>query len=350
MIRKIYQKLELHALTAFVVGLLAFGSLTSRRRFTHQNGVAATGRLRIVDDPQFPDHDFFRPGREFDCRLRHATLLYHDDTILGIRSASLKFADSDLESPFDLLMNSGEITLFWDAWTFVQFLYGGAKGRGVHWLPYLRKYPRALVGTKDSVRRAPESFAKVYYYSKVVFGFTGRDGKNLYAKYRMIPGDRGPESGIPSAKDLETPWIQDPQPDETRSRNYLKDEYRERVERGSVRYILQIQLHDYENDTDDEAANSNRPWDEETHPWMDLAEVEIDKVLSYEDGNKIRFQLDQHPPSLPVPKAKSIYDYHSVNHLRYYSNLPRTMRLLSYRLFGMPKPAPDQREPGKPLS
>ena len=39
---------------------------------SHWHGVAARGTLRIVDDPAFPDHDFFRPGREFPCRLRHA--------------------------------------------------------------------------------------------------------------------------------------------------------------------------------------------------------------------------------------------------------------------------------------
>jgi len=344
MIRKIYQKLELHALTVIIMALLSLASLLSRRRFTHQNGLTTAGRLRIVDNPQFPDHDFFRPGREFGCRLRHATLLFHDDTILGIRSASIKFADNDLDSPFDLLMNSGTISLFWNAWTFTQFLWGGIKGRGVHWLPYLRKYPQALAGTSDSVRRAPESFAKVYYYSKTVFGFEGRDGKTHYAKYRLIPDDRGPESGIPSAKELETPWIQDPLPGETRSRNYLKEEFKERVEREGVRYHLQIQLYERKDGDAEEVANSNLVWDEQTHPWMDLAQVELDRVLSYQAGNQMRFQLSNYPPSLPVPSAKSIHDYHSINHLRYHSNMPRRMRLLSYRLFGMPKPIPDQRE------
>ncbi len=55
------QKLELHALTVIIIALLALSSLLSRRRFTHQNGIAAVGKLRIVDNPQFPDHDFFRP-------------------------------------------------------------------------------------------------------------------------------------------------------------------------------------------------------------------------------------------------------------------------------------------------
>lgn len=342
MIRRIYQTMELYALTAFIMGLLSLGSLLSRRRFTHQNGITVEGKLRIVDEPEFPAHEFFRPGREFPCRVRYATVLYHDDTMLTVRGASIKFADTDLDSPLDLLLNTGATSLFWSAWTFTQFLWGGAKGRGKHFVPYFRKYPGALAGTRASGRRNPETFAQLYFYSKVVHGFVDRNGKMYYLKYRLSPEDRGPETGIATPEDLEEPWIQDTLPGETRSRHYLKDELRERVEREGIRPILQIQLHEPRDDDTEEIFNSNVEWDEATHPWMDVAHLELTRALDFEEGQRIRFQMDQHPPSIPILPAKSIHDYNSVNFLRYYSNLPRTVRLWSYRLFGVPPRAPEE--------
>ena len=52
--------------------LVVVASLFMRRRMSHNCGVVASGRLRIVADPRFPPHDFLEPGREFPCRLRHA--------------------------------------------------------------------------------------------------------------------------------------------------------------------------------------------------------------------------------------------------------------------------------------
>ena len=86
------------------------------------------------------------------------------------------------------------------------------------------------------MRRDPESFALMSYYSKTPFLFYADDGVQRYVKFRMLPEHDGRESGIPDATSLQRPWEQQALPGETLSQTYLKDEYRSRVEREGARY------------------------------------------------------------------------------------------------------------------
>ena len=61
-------------------------------------------------------------GRKFPARLRHANLNFEDDATGDGRSFSIKFADSDNESPMDIVMNTGEANLFWNIPTFEDFI------------------------------------------------------------------------------------------------------------------------------------------------------------------------------------------------------------------------------------
>ena len=96
-----WAKLQLGALRAVCVSLIAFNSLTSRHRMSHQNGIVARGRVRIVDGLAIPDTDFFRPGREFPaacatrrsrswttpgwwCAARHSSLPTPTSTVRSI--------------------------------------------------------------------------------------------------------------------------------------------------------------------------------------------------------------------------------------------------------------------------
>ncbi|MCE2496076.1 MAG: hypothetical protein J4F31_05810 [Flavobacteriales bacterium] len=87
-------------------------SLTHRKRMSHDNGIAAGGKVTIVPNPKFPAHKFFAPGRVFPCRIRHASATFLDDAMNCIRSMSIKFSDHHFKSPFDIEMNTGEISLF----------------------------------------------------------------------------------------------------------------------------------------------------------------------------------------------------------------------------------------------
>lgn len=108
----------------------ALKALVTRQRATHPKGVGAIGTLTVLDNPHLPKHDFFEAGRVFPLRLRHANLVRPDDAQLDVRAVSLKFADSDFESPFDLMMHTGEEAAFWNIVSFDKMLTalsGGSK-------------------------------------------------------------------------------------------------------------------------------------------------------------------------------------------------------------------------------
>jgi arachidonate 5-lipoxygenase len=141
-------------------------------------------------------------------------------------------------------------------------------------------------------------------------------------------------------------WSEEVAPGESRSPNYLKQEFAERVRRGAVSYILQIQFHTPEPGESPEIFNCNVEWDPETHPFIDIARVEIDAVLSFDENNLMRFSIRHHPASLALLPAASIDDYNSVNYMRARSGVAKYFRVLSYKVLGMPEPKPDTRPSG----
>ena len=324
----------------FGLALALFMGLMTRQRMSHNNGIAARGKVKIVDHPDFPEHDFFQAGRVFPIRIRHATATFYDDAMNGIRSMSVKFADTHFRSPFDLEMNTGETSLFWSAASFMQFARLRKQKYGVEYCQYYRKYPDGLKGAQVSLRRNPTSFHNLRFYCKTPFSFVGRDGVLRYAKYRTRPLDDEPETGIEQATKWDT-CNQRVLPDETRGRNYLKDEYSERVAEGGVRYLMQIQLREAVEGEDPEVFNNMRVWDEAEYPWRDLAVIDIDEVLDWTESNLTSFSLNNMPDSLGILPAESIYDYNSLNYMRSHSEIARKARIFAYKLFGSPAEIPD---------
>lgn len=324
--------------------VVLFGSLR-RERMSHDNGITSKGLVHVLDNLSITPHDFFEPGRTFHCRLRHASVSYMDDTIIQVRAASLKFADSQYESPLDLEMNTGTISLFWSARNFIEFVKCREKTNGTAFVQFYDKYSRGLDAAWDGIRKYPTSFAQLYYHSQCAQLFIGKDGVRRYAKFRLIPCDRGPETGLVDRKDFNGLWSEEVAPGETRSPSYLKAEFAERIQKGNVRYILQIQLHTPVPGESDEIFNCNVQWDPETHPYHDLATVELDSVVSLDENNMMRFSVGHCPPSLALLPATSIDDYNSVNYMRVRAGIAKTMRLVAYKAFGMPRPVPENRAP-----
>jgi arachidonate 5-lipoxygenase len=166
---------------------------------SHENGVVARGRIRVLnrDRLAIPENDFFLPGHEFSCRLRHASISLMDDAGLFVRGASLKFADADTKGPLDLLMNGGTAAPFWNMHTFAQFMYAKIRGGRAHMIPYFQANPRCYENVVSALRLRPDSFASLRYYTQTPFEFRARDGQPRYCKFRLLPEDRGPETGIP---------------------------------------------------------------------------------------------------------------------------------------------------------
>lgn len=338
-----WKRFQLWLYAWFYVSSIAALSASRRARMSHNNGILGRGTIRIVDNPEFPECDFFEPGREFSCRLRHATVSFVDDAMMTVRGASLKFADSEFKSPLDLEMNTGKVTFFWSCRNFIHFAFDrrmkGAPS-GVGFRKYYERYPRGMIGAQVGFKRNPTSFAQMYYYSQTPMEFHAKDGKPRYVKFRLIPDDRGEDSGIIDASVYNSPdTLMDQRifEGETRGRNYLKDEWRERVQGGGAKYHLQMQLHEASPDDTDEIFNSNEEWDPETHPFMDVATVTINEVLPFRDQVYTRYFIGHLPKSVSIFKAKDVDDYNSLNYMRIRSGLPRRVRVLSTKIFGLPK-------------
>ncbi|MCG8458280.1 MAG: hypothetical protein MI919_18540, partial [Holophagales bacterium] len=161
---------------SLTLALAIFASLLSRLRMSHNNGVVAAGKLRIVDDPQFPLHPFFVPGKVFDCRIRHAAASFMDDAMRCVRSGSLKFADTEFASPFDLELNTGKVALFWSAASFYRFAFEKKERYGIQYTEYYRHLPEGARGAYEGLRRNPESYADQHYYNQTPLYYVTPDG------------------------------------------------------------------------------------------------------------------------------------------------------------------------------
>lgn len=338
----ILSRIYLWIFSAFFAWMIAlFVSLRYRKRMSHDNGVGGLGQARIVDDPTFPPHPFFEPGRVYPLRIRHASATFLDDAMTCIRSMSIKFSHHHFKSPFDLEMNTGEISLFWSAYSFLKFAQNRQEKWGIEYINYYKKYPEGLKGAEVALRRDPKSFHDLRFYAKTPFLYNGSDGIPRYAKYRVRPYDDIDETGIikdPSVVDIGNQRIL---PHETRGRNYLKYEYEDRVKRQGAKYRLQIQTRIKQDDDDPEIFNNMVPWDEKAFPWHDVAVLEVDKSLDWKESTMTSFSLNHMPKGLGIIPAKSIYDYNSLNYMRSHSEIARRMRLLSYKIFGFPQSIPN---------
>ncbi len=336
---------QLVGLRAMCVSLIALNSFVTRTRMSHENGIVARGRIRIVDDLAIPQNDFFVPGREFSCRLRHASVSLMDDAGLFVRGASLKFADADVKSPLDLLMNGGTAAPFWNMYTFAQFMYAKIRGGRAHLIAYFQANPRCFENVVSALRLRPDSFASLRYHTQTPFEFRARDGRLRYCKFRLLPEDRGPETGIPREEDLRTPWFQEAQPGETLPPNYLKDEYIERVRSRGAKYVLEVQLHEWLPDDEREVIlNSLYAWEESAHPWMPVAHVHIDSIHEEDPyGYHCLFEITNRPDCIGLIEPISIYDPPSLEYLRVGGVIARRARLIGTKLFGPPQPVPHLR-------
>jgi catalase len=325
--------------------LTLVGSIGFRTRMSHNNGIAGSGSLTIVDNPSFPLHPFFAAGKVFPCRIRHAAASFRDDAMRAVRSMAIKFSDERFKSPFDLELNTGEVAVFWSVACFMQFAKFKRTAHGIQYPEYYKRYPVGERGALAGLRRNPTLFTNQHFFSQTPYRYDVGDGVTRYAKYRVIPHDDVPESGVLDTQELKIPASdQRILPGETRSRNYLKEEYARRVAQGPVSYRLQIQLHTATPHDDHEIFNSCRAWDEADHPWMDLAHIRIDKTLDWTESTMMVFSSQQMPDGLGVLPAYSIHDYNSLNYMRVRSDIARHARVWTIRMLGMPKGIPSDED------
>ncbi|CAB4009152.1 allene oxide synthase-lipoxygenase -like [Paramuricea clavata] len=256
-------------------------ALKGFRRATHTVGTGGVGEVKIVDNPKFPEHEFFTAGRKFPARLRHANLKYPDDAGADARSFSIKFADSDSESPMDIVMNTGDANIFWHTSSLEDF---APVKEGETAQEYVYKNPYYYYNLVEALLRAPDTFAHLNYYSQLTMHFKAKDGKVRYCRYRAIPGDVDIKeedlSGRLTEDEQRKIWIFSRHDNEKRPEDYLRQEYVKRLTNAPVNYRLQIQIHEASPNDTATIFHAGILWDKETHPWLDLATVSIMTLLS----------------------------------------------------------------------
>lgn len=71
------------------------------------------------------------------------------------------------------------------------------------WIYFVLNSLKANIG---GLRQKPESFYDQRYYSEVVFEFKAFDGVKRYVRFRMMPADGRPETGLLSEEVQQHPW------------------------------------------------------------------------------------------------------------------------------------------------
>jgi catalase len=341
-LKNLYDKFILWLVSGLFAWFVAiFIGLGMRQRMSHNKGVAGRGRIKIVEDPEFPAHDFFKPSQEFPCRIRHASVTFNDDAMNQVRGISIKFADQRFKSPLDLEANTGDISIFWTAANFLKFVWNRREKNGIQYKAYYEKEPDGFLGAQESGKHKPTSFAKLDYYSKTPMLFTATNGDQYYVKYRVVPAKGQVELAAIPEEQKKKVYNQRVQEDEELTVNYLVNEYKERIKHGPIEYIVQLQLQKSSENPDEKVFDSRLTWDKKECPWQDLAHLRVDELLPYEETVKMGFNLKNHPKSLGFIKAKSIHDYNSIVYMRSKTKIAYLTRLFSYTLFGLPKEVPE---------
>ena len=293
--------------------LFGAGAKKKKGRGTHKTGVGGRGTLEILD-AGIPAHPLWKAGRRFDVVLRHANLNLDDDLGADYRGAALKIRDGG-EHVLDMLMNTGDSTVWCHVSMFAERM----------WLTLRKKLPEFYVRNPDAVerywgglRRAPDNYEELAYYSKLAGGFVGEDGVLRCCKYRLIPAEwGGTDTGLPTERDRDAGiTFTERWPEETRPEDTLRSAFKARLSAGPIHYVLQIVVRDHVTGYTDPMYDACKPWDTEAHPWRDLARLELNEVMPDAELEGLRFNIGHTPDSLPVLTAESPTDFTSIGHLR----------------------------------
>jgi hypothetical protein len=306
----VFSHLGLYLRTKALNSIVFLKGYREGRRVTHQLGVGGLGIARIVDNPEMPSNGFFIPERVFLVRIRHANLTNDDDRSLDVRSASLKFSDEDMNSPLDLIMNTGDRCPFWNGPSVTDYQASRKSERDME--EWCFKNSAYYFNAIQGVRRGPSSYSHLKFYSQMTFEM---NDDNL-VRFRLIPHDYNQqESGLPDDEDQQTPWDYQALDDDDREPNYLKTEYKRRLSETPIAYRLQIQIHSGLT-KDLELYNMGKVWDEIKCPWNDLAEITIFRYLEDHIIERTCYNVSHLPECLVLPESPSYQDYRSIGHLR----------------------------------
>ena len=287
-----------------------------RGRATHTFGAAAFGTARVIVPADFPPNDFFAFGKTYPVILRHSKPgQAHDDASLDGGATSIKFFETDATDYagngfHDIMMNTGRVNFVKSARSFLTMVTTplDAEAR----IPLLEK--GIVLDDQLTEGYRTGSFTEFYYHAQICFEFVADDGARNYIRFRMIPGDRGPERGLfPASIRAKGVTFSKRWEDDARATDFMRRDFQVRVNHLGVGYILQCQLRPMD---DPEALDPTVNWDERNHPWTDLVEIHLNKTLSDDEMDRLEFDANRTHSSINLPLARSADEHASLGHVR----------------------------------
>lgn len=112
---------------------------------------------------------------------------------------------------------------------------------------------------------------------------------------------------------------------------------------GALRDTLRLQAQFHKIRPGDSLAwyNPATDWDPGEHPFVDIAELTLEDVLSDRDAEKLCYNPDNAPSSLGTPVAYGLTDYRSIaDSERRVMRRVQALRKWMYQSFGLPSRSP----------
>ncbi|KAK9072573.1 hypothetical protein SSX86_009008 [Deinandra increscens subsp. villosa] len=301
----------------------AAATLKVKSRYFHRIGAAGRGTLRVYENVTgFPDHKIFSPGKCYPIIIRHSNCLSSDDDArLDPRGAAIRILSDESESNssiLDMTLKTGKAFHARTIGDFATWLVCGAAAREEH----VKHAPHIRDAMWDSLRNT-DSYAELHYYSNICRLFRFEDGNEMYVKLKLRPFDEtiDEDSGKVEPTGIlppETGAIPRDQNDK-RPLLFLDDDFKHRVNSPKhVRYVLQFQFRPVPNDeiVRESVLDCTKPWDEKEHPYVEVGEITIDRLLTSEESAHLEFNPFLKCHEIDVIRATSCSQSASMDHGR----------------------------------
>ncbi len=289
--------------------------LRGRRKF-YQRGVGASGYMQLLETDKerstclgIMPNEVSEPGQRFPIQMRFSNRSQNDDASLDIRGCALQIMSGSV-SRLDLLFATGAFAPFSTLLDFRRL----ARCRNLRHV--IRKDQIIREGLAAGMRRAPSSFADLSYYHQFVLEWLTSTAENLIMRFRIIPhpldGQLGKTAGLacqglPDDEDLQQLWQQARRSGEMRPDDYLGQQLHEQFSKGqTVRFQLEVQVHDPEPSDSLQWYDASVEWNERDCPWMPVALLTLNKLLSEAESDALMFNPGNLPQSLNIPRPDSL--------------------------------------------
>jgi catalase len=195
------------------------------------------------------------------------------DNVPDIRGVAVKLALPD-GSNTDVVAQSLPWFAFHDPDGFVEFVLAMRRVPSMAWRfpAYLIRHPHMVNALRVNAPalRVPASYVALRYYAVHAFRLIAADGSSRYVRYEWVPLDGDRRLGAREAR--------------ARGRDFLQQELRERLSRGTARFTLELQIAAPGDPVDD----PSKRWPPERER-VDAGALEIVDVDEAVDQNELIF-------------------------------------------------------------